>query len=253
MSFSYQVSFRGKPACPCLAEWLPAYEKELLRRGVIKSNIDIYQLIGGAAASGGTHATGGAFDIVQRSDEAVWVARQMGADATWNRATWSPPHAHGVLRGCPHNGPARYQIVAVDAGYNGLGYKGMAGKDDGPRPLSYRTWREGIAWARLQAGGPVDRMNPNNYFVGAEGDHVLWLARRLMAHGVRRPYKKNGPDRHFSAVEDMVAVRRFQKKQGWSGSDANGLPGKITLRLLAGEPKRRVSIRERVKKLVSLR
>lgn len=229
---------------------MPAYEKELLRRGVIKHSIDIYQLIGGAAASGGTHATGGAFDIVQRSDEAIYVARQMGADATWNRSTMSPPHAHGVLRGCPHNGPARYQIEAVDDGYNGLGTGGRGGRDDGPRPLSKRTWREGIQWARQQAGAPVDKMNPNNYFVGARGDHVMWLAKRLMKHGVRRPYKKNGPDRVFTAGEDLVAVRKFQKKQGWSGSDANGLPGKITLRLLAAEPRKRTSLRQRFKNVV---
>lgn len=152
------VMFRGRPACTCLATWLPAYEAELLRRGVIEHSIDIYQLIGGATASAGTHATGGAFDIAQTSREAIAVARQMGADATWHRtpAQGFPNHTHGVLRGCPHNGPARYQIDAVDAGYNGLGHAGRGGKDDGPRPLSKRTWREGIAWAKEQAQPTVD-------------------------------------------------------------------------------------------------
>lgn len=156
---SYVVDFRGHPACPCLAEWLPVYEAELLRRGVIKVSLDIYQLIGGAPASGGTHTDGGAFDIAQTSDEAIWTARQMGADATWHRAyNWDNAggmsHTHGVLRGCPHNGPARYQLAAVDAGFNGLGYLGHSAPDDGPRPLSGRTWREGIAWAQEQ-GDPM--------------------------------------------------------------------------------------------------
>lgn len=147
------VTFRGKPACSCLATWLPAYEAELLRRGVIRQSIDIYQLIGGAVASGGTHATGGAFDIAQTQDEAIAVARQMGADATWfRRKNWDGrggmAHTHGVLRGCPHNGPARYQIDAVDDGYNGLGRGGRGAADDGPRPLSKRTWQQGIEWAR---------------------------------------------------------------------------------------------------------
>ena len=146
---SYAVNFRGKKACPCLAKWLPVYERELLRRGVIKESIDIYQLIGGAAASAGTHASGGAFDIAQNSATALYVARQMGADATWRRtpAQGFTLHAHGVLRGCPHNSPAAYQIAAVDAGYNGLGRGGRGGKDDGPRPLSKRTWQQGIEWA----------------------------------------------------------------------------------------------------------
>ena len=33
---TYTVWFRGRPACPCLAEWLPVFEAELIRRGVIK-------------------------------------------------------------------------------------------------------------------------------------------------------------------------------------------------------------------------
>lgn len=149
------VMFRGKPACDCLAEWLPVYEAALIRLGIIKQSLDIYQLIGGAAASGGTHATGGAADTAQTSDEAIRVARQMGADAGWHRRyNWDGrggmDHAHLVLRGCPHNGPARYQIDAVDAGYNGLGSGGRGANDDGPRPLSGRTWREGIAWAKQQ-------------------------------------------------------------------------------------------------------
>jgi hypothetical protein len=147
---SYVVWFRGFPACPCLAAWLPVFERELIRRGVIRESIDIAQLIGGASASGGTHASGGAFDIWQHDPKTMWVARQMGADATWNRVTGSfatNRHTHGVLTGCPHNGPARYQIDEVRAGGDGL--VGST-PDPGPRPLSGRTWREGIAWARQQ-------------------------------------------------------------------------------------------------------
>lgn len=147
---SYVVWFRGKPACPCLAEWLPVFEAELLRRNVIRESIDIAQLIGSAAASANTHSTGGAFDIWQHDPVTVWVARQMGADATWARTTGSfanNRHTHGVLTGCPHNSAARYQIDEVRAGGDGL-----VGNtpDPGPRPLSGRTWREGIAWAKQQ-------------------------------------------------------------------------------------------------------
>lgn len=151
----YAVTFRGKPACPCLATWLPAYEAELQRRGLLVGPLKLYQLIGGAAASGGTHADGGAYDTAFIGDEAIRVARDMGADATWHRRLgWDGhggmEHVHGVLTGCPHNGPARYQIDAVKAGYNGLGFGGHAARDDGPRPLSGRTWQEGLAWARRQ-------------------------------------------------------------------------------------------------------
>lgn len=141
-------TFRGKPACDCLVQWLPAYEAELQARGILDGPLSIFQLIGSASASANTHSTGGAFDIVDLpGGEDLWVARQMGADATWSRKPPAfTPHIHGVLRGCPHNLPARYQIAAVDAGYNGLGAGGVGGPDDGPRPLSHRTWQQGIAW-----------------------------------------------------------------------------------------------------------
>ena len=152
------VMFRGKPACECLAAWLPAYERELIARGILPlgGSLTIYQLIGGAPQSGGTHATGGAFDLLDLpGGEDIAVARQMGADATWLRPKgWDGAdgiaHIHGVLTGCPHNGPARYQIDAVVRGYNGLGRGGYGAPDDGPLPLSHRTWQAGLAWRREQ-------------------------------------------------------------------------------------------------------
>lgn len=144
--------FRGKPACDCLVQWLPAYEAELQARGILTGPLHIYQLIGNAAASSLTHSKGGAFDLLDLpGNEDLRIARQMGADATWSRTTaqgFSPPHIHGVLRGCPHAHPeARQQIdspfIGVDAGFNGLA---RPAPDDGPRPLSGRTWKAGIAW-----------------------------------------------------------------------------------------------------------
>jgi hypothetical protein len=148
---SYAVPFRGRYACPCQVLWIPAYEHEAQRRGILPSGgtLTIYQLIGGYAASGGTHADGGAGDYLDLpGEEDLWLMRQMGADASWLRlAGWDNgggiTHVHSVLTGCPHNGPAAYQIDAVKAGFNGLGR-------GGPRPLSGRTWQQGIEWARAQ-------------------------------------------------------------------------------------------------------
>lgn len=158
----YAVDFRGRPACPCQAEWLPVFEQLAQARGILPPQglLPTSQIIGGAVQSGGTHATGGADDtwpLTTINDVAAYVrlSRDMGADATWLRPkNWDGKsgvaHVHRVLRGCPHNGPARYQITAVDQGRNGLGSGGMGGTDDGPRPLSMRTWREGIEWAKTQ-------------------------------------------------------------------------------------------------------
>lgn len=154
---TYIVNFRGFRACPCQAAWLPVFEAEAQRRGFLVGPLPLAQLIGDAAASGNTHEKGGATDWwsgggVRDNDGLVWLARQMGADATWARtaAQGFDPHDHSVLTGCPHNGPARYQIDAVRADWNGLAGETSRAPDDGPRPLSGRTWQEGIKWATQQ-------------------------------------------------------------------------------------------------------
>ena len=157
--------FRGRVACDCLIEWLPVYERMMLAAGEIKFNLDIIQLTGAASASAGTHSQGGAADLVQRSDRAVAIARRMGARATWRRVTsqgFSGDHMHVVLTGCPHNEPARYQISAVRAGFNGLGYLGRGGLDYHPDPPADVIWSSGIAWAEgtLDVGG--DEVTPED-------------------------------------------------------------------------------------------
>src|SRR5690242_13816300 len=109
------VIFRGHEACTCMPPWLTAFEQELKDRGLIKVSIDIAQLIGDAVQSGNTHRTGGAIDIWQTDIRVSKIARHMGC-IMWPRVTGSfstNKHSHGVLRGCPHNLPARYQIAAA--------------------------------------------------------------------------------------------------------------------------------------------
>lgn len=148
------TTFRGMPCCSCLKEWLPVYEQMLLLRGVIKYNIDIYQLNGNAPASAGTHK-GGAYDIAQLGKKAIRIARKMGAAGFPRYYNWNGkgglPHQHGVLIGCPHNASARYQIDALKAGYNGLGKGGRGGRDTGNfRPKTWRNYQQGIAWVKKQ-------------------------------------------------------------------------------------------------------
>lgn len=184
------VVFRGKPACTCLARWLPLYEAELQARGILAKDaqLHIYQLIGGNPSSGGTHATGGAFDLLDLpGGEDLAIARQMGADATWSRPKgWDGAdgiaHIHGVLTGCPHNGPARYQIDAVVSGGNGLGKGGMGAPDDGPLPLSHRTWEQGIAWHHEQARSrKIERYNVRIDAAIKERDKQAAKVKRLRA------------------------------------------------------------------------
>lgn len=144
------TTYAGKVSCTCLAAWLPSFSRlcELKGYGVPT----IWQLTGGLATSGGTHSQGGAFDIGGLGYDRAMLAREMGAWATWPRSNMpigSNPnlHTHGVLAGCPHNYPARYQLTAVRAGYDGLGSDGRQGRDPLRPPKTYRTWSQGKAWA----------------------------------------------------------------------------------------------------------
>lgn len=142
--------YRGKPACRCLRRWLPVYERELRETGNLQGELKIYQLVGNASVSGNTHLGGGAYDVTDgRSDQGdVKIGREMGA-AEWLRtpAQGFLLHRHGILRGCPHNTSGQYQIVALDAGFNGLvGNR----PDDGPKVIVKRTWKQGIAWAKAR-------------------------------------------------------------------------------------------------------
>jgi hypothetical protein len=180
------TTYRGWETCTCVAAWLAVFDQLATAKEFIGGpNAKILQLTGSNPASAGTHAEGGAFDLGYYSGtqarNLVWLARQMGADATWYRAWDNNHHVHGILRGCPHNGPARYQIDAVDDGYDGLGYMGREGPDDGPRPLTYRTYTKGIDWAgdsqaadgTSTAGTFMVRMNPGTKgFNGAVRDAV---------------------------------------------------------------------------------
>lgn len=135
-----------------MATWWPRFTLQAQLEGLLAPGDEptLYQLQGGAPTSAGTHTGGGVGDADLFSAGLRRLARNMGADASWGRMPWQGPwaaHEHFVLRGCPHNSPARYQITAVDAGYNGLGLGGRGGSDDGPRPLSGRTWLQGITWA----------------------------------------------------------------------------------------------------------
>ena len=88
---------------------------------------------------------------------------------------------------------------------------------------------------KANTGTIKDKMKPEAYFIGARGDHVLWMAKRLVEHGLGDFYR-NGVDKTFTKGEDMAAVRQFQLNQGWTGSDADGFPGPYTLRLLDADP-----------------
>lgn len=134
---SAKVKFRGGWTCGCVVTSLPLVEKDMIAKGIIKNNIDIFQLgwnSGGVAASAGTHDKGMMIDVGQYSKRALEVWWDWG----WNmqhrtRAQgFSGDHGHGGPYGCTHGSPlATWQMdVYVTQGLNGLSSNLKA---DGPR------------------------------------------------------------------------------------------------------------------------
>lgn len=80
----------------------------------------------------------------------------------------------------------------------------------------------------------VDRMDPSNYGPGKYGEHITWLGQRLVLHGFGK-YYRSGPGPRWGEA-DRFNVRDFQLAQGWTGSGADGYPGRITLSRLAQDP-----------------
>lgn len=153
--------------CAEVNEYLMQLERNALATGAISGPLVITRGIHCEdGTSGDTHCPGAAGDIastnVVNADALVWLGRNGGA-AMFERpaipGTW-PWHIHFVLVGdtattndVRHDAGGRYQVGALNAGYNGLGAGGRGGMDDGPRdgvqwPL--RTWQEGIRWLKRQ-------------------------------------------------------------------------------------------------------
>lgn len=80
----------------------------------------------------------------------------------------------------------------------------------------------------------IDRMDPKNYGPGHIGEHITWYGERLIVHGFGKHYT-SGPGPVWGAADRDNTID-FQKAQGWSGSNADGLPGAETLRRLAADP-----------------
>jgi hypothetical protein len=106
-SASERVHFRNGITCVCVAEALPFAEEYMISEGLIKKNIDVWQLgyrVGGTAASGGTHDRGGCTDVDQYSDRQIECWRDLGWTMQHRTRAqgFDMDHAHGWPWGCDH-------------------------------------------------------------------------------------------------------------------------------------------------------
>ena len=129
-----KVKFRGGWTCSCVATSLPLVEQDMIRRGLIKHNIDIFQLgyRTDVSASAGTHAAGGNTDVAQFSDAQIDVWRLWGWTIQHRTKAqgFDMDHGHGWPLGCPHLSPGgKAQAVQWANRQNGLVSKGrVAGR-----------------------------------------------------------------------------------------------------------------------------
>jgi hypothetical protein len=96
------------------------------------------------------------------------------------------------------------------------------------------------------AAAPVEDTEPNlppadpklfpgtaKFYLGVRASYVTLLGQRLVAHGWAG--YEDGPGPLFTEVDEQ-AVLWFQRKQGWTGANATGIPGPETWRRLMLNP-----------------
>lgn len=208
------VPFRGHRADRRSTRMIEAAEK---LSGPLRITQGCYS--GGVAASGGTHAGGGAFDFSVRGltltqiNSRVKALRRVGF-AAWHRVpsegNWGP-HIHAIAIGCPDlSAAAKNQVAAYKRGRNGL----RSNRPDRHRGLGV----EPTTWEQYQKGKPRP----------VDLSAVVRQVRKTGRYGgrVEKALRAEG----FSANRKGYA--RWQRRLGYSGDAANGIAGEVSLRKL---------------------
>lgn len=157
-----RIPWRGGLVCRCLAISLPWVEFAMLEAGIIKWNLDFYQLCyrTNVAASAASHAKGMMIDTGQDSDAALRVWRQFGYMMQRREVSqgFSARHGHGGPKGCRHgstSGPsnAASQASAWERGRDGLRQnRPITGPE--PRGRLLQRWDVALAAYLRTVGAP---------------------------------------------------------------------------------------------------
>lgn len=174
---------------------------------------------GSVSASAGTHSGGGVFDFSVRGlslsqiNRRVRSLRRVGF-AAWHRVPSEGPwnaHIHAVAVGCDDLAPsAERQVAALRRGRNGL----RSNRSDRHRGMNLPviTWEQYVK-ARTSAVD-VSAVARRAKRTGSYGGRV---AKALRAEG-------------FAA--NRAGYRRWQRRLGYRGADADGIAGIASLRKL---------------------
>ncbi|MGW5126672.1 peptidoglycan-binding protein [Streptomyces sp. NPDC004069] len=140
--------------------------------------------------------------------------------------------------------------VTNDPAGKGLGYHAMGGSAWGGHPSCpgsrvIAQLAEIVARAKKLVGGGTSPSAPSTgvaryqvtigglvYGYGAHGDHVTGVGQALVAQGCSAYAVGPGPD---WSDADTLSYQKWQKKLGYSGADADGVPGEASLTKLLGK------------------
>ena len=149
----------------------------------------------------------------------VWPAGKPGATAAAvakgarSRTTWQNKgghYGHAHVPGNSHWDPGAIDTSIVP----GPAVVTEAGSDSGSSPVTDKDAFPGTA----------------KFGTGANNAYVTRLGQMLVQRGGKRFYIQ-GPGPKWGTA-DKNATRAFQEAQGWTGADANGIPGATTWNLL---------------------
>ncbi|MCJ1677157.1 peptidoglycan-binding protein [Streptomyces sp. APSN-46.1] len=82
----------------------------------------------------------------------------------------------------------------------------------------------------VKPGTPTEFPGAAQFGPGADNEYVKQLGKMLIDRGGLRFYPKGASSKWSDA--DRLATQAFQQAQGWTGADADGIPGAQTWRLL---------------------
>jgi hypothetical protein len=238
------VEWRGKRFDPRTAQMLG--EVARLTKPLIRPTQGSFNTT--VKASAGTHGGGGAVDVSVRHwsgatiTDVVRTMRTVGF-AAWHRVPaegpW-PAHIHGIAIGCDSLGPAaQRQVAAYRAGKNGL----KSGKRDTGPQVGFRTFEqylsEGrppdvlptVSVGRLRKAARTDPAKASDTAEYPAGTRRVEAA--LVKEGLLKAALADGVGHFGSKTVEAFAV--WQRRLGFSGADADGIPGRTSLTKLGAK------------------
>lgn len=251
--------------CECVAAVWDELNAEARRRGIVKSNFDVYQgsYSRGVAVSAKTHFGGGVLDIAWVSTDTAKVKAQSQlldefGFCPFRRGPKSydsfSRHFHIVLRGCPHmHWQAANQVTSWLAGRDGL-VRNWKDRDYGWR-VSTRNWKQALAWYKAQPsqrvqmaqkkGTSKSELPPFSFSVlmrgitgpgkGKPNGNLRILQHQLNASGwSKKVLGKLMPEDGVWGPMTQKVFASYQRKIGFTGRAADGIPGKTSTTRLMG-------------------